>query len=135
MRSSNRGLAIAMMCVLAVASGAALSQHEVAAKNSITGDWTITFTLPGGQSASGTIAFRVDGNKLTGRVETAHTGPGTLQDGKWDNGKFTTTCVFEKHESIALSGEFKDGKLAGTFRTEGMEGKWEATRAAHAAND
>jgi hypothetical protein len=35
---------------------------------------------------------------------------------------------FEKHESIALMGEFKDGNLAGTFDTEGMTGKWTASR-------
>ena len=127
---SNRFMAVAMVCLVWAASSAALPQHETAAEDSINGDWKITFTLPGGQSASGTIAFRVEGNRLTGTVETAHTGPGTLQDGKWDHGKFTTTCVFEKHESIALAGEFKDGKLAGTFHTEGMDGTWEAARAA-----
>jgi hypothetical protein len=72
---------------------------------------------------------RKDGN-LTGTVESHHTGPGKLENLKWQNGRLSATCVFEKHESIALEGELKDGKLSGTFHTEGRDGTWEATRAA-----
>jgi len=55
-----------------------------------------------------------------------------LQGGAWSHNKLTGICVFDKHEAIALAGELRDGKLAGTFRTEGMDGKWEAVRASAA---
>lgn len=101
---------------------------QPAATDSIEGNWIVTFTIQG-QTVQGQMAFHTDGDKLSGTVETAHTGRGTLQGGAWSHNKMTGICVFEKHEAIALAGELRDGKLAGTFRTEGMDGKWEALRA------
>ena len=130
MRSYKFAL-VALACGLLTAS--AVAQHRTGKLDSIAGDWTITFTVQG-QTVSGKLWFRVEGDKLSGTVETAHTGPGTLQ-GKWANNKLSATCVFEKHESIALAGELKDGKLSGTFHTEGRDGAWEATRAGNAAGE
>ena len=124
----QRAILAAVASVVLVIGAAAQPQHG-SKSESIAGEWAITFTIAG-QTASGTITFAVDGDKLTGNVDSHHTGPGTLENGKWSNGKLSAKCVFEKHESIALDGEFKDGKLSGTFHTEGMEGTWEATRAA-----
>jgi hypothetical protein len=59
--------------------------------------------------------------------------PEKLQDGKFAASKLSATCVFDRHESIALMGELQGEKLVGTFRTEGRDGKWEATRAAKAS--
>lgn len=95
---------------------------------SIGGDWAVTFTVQG-QTVPGQMAFHADGDKLTGTLDTEHTGHGTLEGGAWSHDKLTGICVFEHHEAIALAGELRDGKLAGTFRTEGMDGKWEAVRA------
>ena len=83
-----------------------------------------------GQTVSGTLVLAVEGETVTGTVETQHTGPGKLQDGKFAASKLSATCVFDRHESMALMGELQGEKLVGTFRTEGRDGKWEATRTA-----
>src|SRR5579872_703193 len=129
MRSYKFAL-VALAWGLLIAS--AVAQHRAGKSDSIAGDWMVTFTIQG-QTASGKMSFQVKRGKLSGTVETAHTGPGTFQDGKWANNKLTATCIFQKHESIALTGELKDGKLSGTFHTEGTDGTWEATRAGNAA--
>lgn len=105
----------------------ASAQHSARPSASVAGKWNITFTLQG-QTAPGTLVLAIDGETLTGTVETHHTGPGKLQDGKFSATKLSATCVFEHHESIALTGELKNEKLVGTFHTEGMDGTWEATR-------
>jgi hypothetical protein len=77
------------------------------------------------------MSLQLDGEKLTGSIETAHTGPGTFQDGKWIDQKLTATLIFEKHESIVFMGGFQadnNQKLEGEFRTEGRTGKWQAER-------
>ena len=98
-----------------------------AASGSVKGDWNATFTIAG-QSVDGTISLDVNGKTLTGTVFTEHTGKGTVTDGTFDDNKLNCTLKFEKHESIALTGEFKDDKLSGTFDTEGMTGTWTAVR-------
>lgn len=96
--------------------------------HSITGDWIIHFQA-GHQSASGNFRLQADGDRVTGSVETAHTGPGTVQNGKWSDQKLSATLVFEKHESVALEGELKnDGTLAGHYTTEGRTETWQAKR-------
>ena len=49
-----------------------------------------------------------------------------MRDGKWVDGKLSFTLDFKKHESIAITGAVKEGKLAGQFTTEGFTEKWEA---------
>ena len=100
------------------------------AGNSIAGDWIVRFSVEN-QTVPGKMVLKMDGDKVTGTIETAHTGPGTVQDGKWSDGKLAATLVFEKHESIALTGGIPAGKnlkLEGQFSTEGRTGKWEAER-------
>jgi hypothetical protein len=97
----------------------------------LTGKWIVHFTVEN-QTVSGKMSLQLEGEKVTGSIETAHTGPGTFQDGKWIDGKLAATLVFEKHESIVFTGEFKgdnNQKLEGEFRTEGRTGKWQADRA------
>jgi hypothetical protein len=95
---------------------------------SITGDWIIHFQA-GHNSVSGNLRLHADGDRIAGSVETAHTGPGTVQNGKWNNQKLSATLVFEKHESVALEGELKnDGTLAGHYTTEGRTETWQADR-------
>lgn len=116
------GIVAAVLCC----SLAALAQRA-AATDSIDGDWTVTFTVQG-QTLSGQMVFHAHGEKLSGMVQTDHTGRGALRGGTWFHEKMAGVCVFEKHEAIALAGELRDGKLAGTFRTGGIDGTWEATR-------
>ena len=95
---------------------------------SIDGDWVITFQA-GGQSVSGNMHFKTEGEQLTGTVETAHTGPGTVQNGKWSQEKISLTFVFKKHEDVSLEGQLNaDGTLAGDYHTEGRTEKWRAER-------
>ena len=93
----------------------------------ISGEWHVVFSIAG-QTAEGTFNLKLDGDKVTGTVETAHTGPGTLSNGKWADGKLSFMLDFVKHESINVAGGTKDGKLQGDFATEGMTGTWVATK-------
>jgi hypothetical protein len=117
---------IAIACVALCCSAIAPGQHL--ASDSIDGKWIVTFTIQG-QTVSGQMTFHAHGEKLDGNVETKHTGEGTLIGGTWSHNKLTGIYIFEGHESIAIAGEFRQGRLAGVFRTEGMDGKWEAARA------
>lgn len=102
--------------------------QENATNPSIDGDWVITFQAQG-QSVSGNLHFKTDGERVTGTVETAHTGPGTVQNGKWSQQKINATLVFEKHEDVVLKGQLKgDGTLAGDYHTEGRTEKWQAVK-------
>jgi hypothetical protein len=114
--------ALALPCVL-------FGQHNASpADLSIAGDWIITFQAQG-HSVSGNLHLEADGKQLTGTIQTTHTGPGTVQNGKWSEQKLSATLVFEKHEAVALEGELKgDGRLAGDYRTEGRTEKWQAER-------
>ena len=99
-----------------------------AVNNSVTGDWIIHFQA-GKQNVSGNLHLEAAAEQLTGTIETAHTGPGTIQSGKWSNQKLSATCVFANHENVVLEGELKsDGTLAGKYTTEGRTETWNAER-------
>jgi len=104
-----------------------LAQSGAESKDPISGEWEGRFEIGGG---SATLAFnlKLDGDKVTGTAESAHTGPGTLSQGLLTDKKLSFTLNFAAHESIAVDGSLKDGQLSGEFRTEGMVGKWVAKR-------
>ena len=113
-----------------VCSALALASVVFAQPSAIDGDWVITLQAMG-KSVSGNLHFKTDGERVTGTVETAHTGPGTVQNGKWSQQKITATLVFQKHEDVVIEGELKaDGTLAGDYHTEGRTEKWSAERKA-----
>lgn len=93
----------------------------------ISGEWDGTFTLQG-TTVPVKFKFKLDGDKVTGTTESEHTGAGTLSKGTWAGKKLSFTMDFAAHESIAVTGVWKDGKLSGEFRTEGMQGTWEAKK-------
>ncbi len=103
--------------------------HQVSSPDAdpISGEWNVTFHVQE-TTAAATFKLKLDGNKVTGTAESAHTGPGTVRDGSWTENKLSFTLDFKNHESIALTGSLKDGKLSGEFRTEGFVEKWEATK-------
>jgi len=112
---------------------AAPASPPITSNQSITGDWIIHFQA-GHHSVSGNFRIQADGDRVSGTVETGHTGAGTIQNGKWSNQKLSATLVFEKHESVALEGELKsDGTLAGHYTTEGRTETWQAERGKTAA--
>lgn len=113
--------------------GAPPPSSTIVSDQAITGDWVIHFQA-GHQSVSGNLRLQSDGEQITGSIETGHTGPGTVQDGKWSKPKLSATLVFEKHESVALKGELKsDGTLGGHYTTEGRTETWMAERGKTAA--
>ena len=94
--------------------------------NSIAGDWDAAFEVEG-TTTPATFSFQLDGEKVTGKVYSAHTGPGTIS-GSWAKDKLDIKMEFAAHESIALTGALKEGKLVGEFRTEGFVSTWHAKR-------
>lgn len=103
--------------------------HAAAAddQDPISGEWNVTFYVHENKTPA-SFTFQVDGTTVTGTAYSEHTGPGTIRDGKYADGKLSFTLDFKKHESIVVSGRLKDGKLSGEFTTEGFTDKWEATK-------
>lgn len=116
--------AIIATIVLAVSTSLALAAVN---SDSVSGNWNITFKM-GEHVGEGKMTLTLNGDKVTGTVETAHTGPGTLSSGTYKDGKLSFTADFATHESIKFSGEIKDGKIQGEFATEGMTGTWAASK-------
>src|ERR1700730_15598475 len=90
------------------ASRAALREVEPSAAQSkdpigdpISGEWDGLFEIGG---ASGTLTFnlKLDGDKVTGTAESAHTGRGTLSQGLLVDNMLNFTLDFAAHESIAV---------------------------------
>ena len=107
-----------------------VNQHfhsSSAADDPLTGEWAVTFYVHDSKTPA-TFTFKLDGTKVTGTANSDHTGPGTIRDGKWVDGTLSFTLDFQKHESIAVNGALKNGKLVGEFSTEGFTEKWEATK-------
>jgi len=93
----------------------------------ISGEWNVSFFVHD-TTTPATFDLKLAGTKVTGTVYSEHTGPGTVREGKWTDGKLTLIFDFKNHESIAVDGAIKDGKLAGEFHTEGFTAKWEAKK-------
>jgi len=93
----------------------------------ISGEWNVSFFVHD-TTTPATFDLKLAGTKVTGMVYSEHTGPGTVREGKWTDGKLTLIFDFKNHESIAVDGAIKDGKLAGEFHTEGFTAKWEGKR-------
>jgi hypothetical protein len=115
-------IAIAALFCTAIEAG------QRAAADSIDGIWVVTFTIQG-QAVLGQMNFHAQGEKLGGSMDTQHTGHGAITGGAWSHNKLSGIYVFKAHEAIAIAGELRGGRLAGVFRSEGMDGKWEAVRA------
>lgn len=93
----------------------------------ISGRWEGKFDAMG-QIVPFTMSLKLDGDKVTGTLDSEHTGHGQAKDGVWKDGGMSFTLVFEKHESIAFTGKpIKDG-LEGEFKTEGFTAKWTAVK-------
>jgi hypothetical protein len=127
-------LILLALVVGAASQFAATAHHPVLAKDSdpISGEWEVSFFVEG-TTTPATFKFKLEGDKVTGTAESAHTGSGTIRDGSWKDNKLNFTLDFKSHESIAVSGTLKDGKLSGEFKTEGFVSTWEAKRKATAA--
>lgn len=112
---------------LSVQERLAGQEQSAESADNISGEWNVILFV-GKQTASATFIFKVDGEKVTGAVYSAHTGAGTIRDGSWVKSKLVATFKFSSHESVVINGTLKDNKLVGDFRSEDMVVKWEATR-------
>jgi hypothetical protein len=126
---------LAMLASVPLACSAAATvhnemwHHEVSrpAPDPISGEWAVSFKVQGTVTPA-TFKLKLDGDKVTGTADSAHTGPGTVRDGSWSENKLSFTLDFKNHESIAITGVLKDGMLTGEFRTEGFVSNWEAIK-------
>ena len=131
------------LATILFAAGSAIAQHHGALMGSepagprsmvkndgdpISGEWNVSFIVPGHGTTPATFTFKLDGEKVTGTCYSEHTGAGSVRDGKWADGKLSFILDFKKHESIAVRGELKDGRLVGEFTTEGFTANWEAKK-------
>ncbi len=131
------GAAIVAILAASITACAAVARHQQIfahefvfqeqQKDPISGDWNVTFFVQDSKTPA-TFSFRLDGTSVTGTAYSEHTGPGTIRDGKWVDGKLSFTLDFKKHESIVVTGALRNGVLAGEFATEGFTDKWEATK-------
>lgn len=120
---------IALVAVLTGLTGLAAQGSKAPRPDPLSGTWNVTFMVPGYPPTPATFELKVEGEKVTGAIQSEHTGSGKVTEGVWKDGKLSFTAVFEKHESIAISGSIESGKLGGEFRTEGFVAKWEGTKA------
>lgn len=139
MNSKLFSIAIGALLVVSVSGCSAVAAHHQALfghshhgatasnQDPISGDWNVTFYVHENKTPA-SFTLKVDGTTVTGTAYSDHTGPGTIRDGKYADGKLSFTLDFKKHESIVVNGAFKDGKLSGEFSTEGFTDKWEATK-------
>jgi hypothetical protein len=114
-------------CIAAIDRGNAASCAQT--PDNISGDWKASFEVEDIKTPV-TFSLKLDGQRVTGTANSDHTGPGTLKDGRWVNGELSFTMDFTAHESVVVTGRFKDGKLVGEFATEGRRGTWEASKGA-----
>ena len=108
-------------------SGASRSASATQTPDLISGDWDALFKV-GEHTSPASFKFKLDGDKVIGTAESGHTGPGTIRDGSWIDGKLSFTLDFKTHESIAITGKLQETKLVGEFTTEGFTSTWEATK-------
>ncbi len=130
MRSRIFTSLILIMLALAAASQFSANIRSVGATQTpdlISGDWDALFKV-GEHTSPASFKLKLDGDKVTGTAESAHTGPGTVRDGSWVDGKLSFTLDFKTHESIAITGKLQEAKLVGEFTTEGFTSTWEATK-------
>lgn len=97
--------------------------------DAISGEWNVSFYVQG-TTTPATFKLMLNGDKVTGTAESAHTGPGTIRDGSWKENKLSFTLDFAKHESIAITGHLEGDNLVGEFTTEGFTAKWDGKKKA-----
>jgi len=122
------GLIVMMIAVAGFSfSGTSQSAQATQTPDLISGDWDALFKV-GERTSPASFKLKLDGDKVTGTAESAHTGPGTIRDGSWIDGKLSFTLDFKTHESIAITGKLQETKLVGEFTTEGFTSTWEAMK-------
>src|SRR5262249_47916823 len=94
----------------------------------ISGEWDTFLTLAGsGDEIPLTLKLKLDHGKVTGAFESDHLGSGDVKDGSWAGNKLNLSFEMS-HGLIKLTGELKQGELAGKFDAGHMQGTWQAKK-------
>jgi len=135
-------LAAMIFATILLTAGSAIAKHHAAFMGNerttsapitsddsdpISGEWNVLFFVQETPTPA-IFNLKLAGTKVTGTAYSEHTGSGAVREGKWADGRLTLIFDFKNHESIAVDGLMKDGKLAGEFHTEGFTAKWEAKK-------
>ncbi len=123
---TSSGLVALLLLASGLAGPAAPRSSSVA--DPISGTWDVTFHVEGYPPTPATFELKLNRTRLTGTIQSEHTGSGDVTEGSWERGKLSFVAVFKNHESIAVTGTLADGNLAGEFTTEGFTAKWEAVK-------
>jgi hypothetical protein len=118
---------VGIALIAGVISLPAAAQNEKMDSDPISGEWIVSFYVKA-TTTPAKFTLQLDGAKVTGTAESAHTGPGTVREGSWKENKLSFTLDFAKHESIAINGHLEGDKLVGEFTTEGFTAKWDAKK-------
>jgi len=94
----------------------------------ISGEWDALLTLAGGgHEIPLTLKLKLDHDKVTGAFKSDHLGSGDVKDGSWAANKLNLS--FETRRGlIKLTGELKQGELAGKFDAGHKQGTWQAKK-------
>lgn len=113
-----------------VIHSAAASEPAAYKSDPISGQWDASFEAENGNSFTLTLNLQLEGDKVTGTYESAHTkGGDRISKGTWTANKNKLGLALETgHGTMVLTGILKDGKLAGEFDGGQMRGKWEAQK-------
>jgi len=96
--------------------------------DTVSGDWNASLTSEASQTGFAlTLKLKLEGTKVTGSYESDHVGSGKISKGSWAANKLNITLE-TNHGLITLTGELKQGKLAGKFDAGPMHGTWQASR-------
>lgn len=93
----------------------------------ISGNWTTSLVAAGNSTFTLTMKLKLEGDKLTGSYESDHVGSGKISKGTWAANKLSLTLE-TNHGPITLTGDLKQGKLAGKFNSGPMQGTWQANK-------
>src|SRR5262249_38504247 len=104
-------------------------QHKRPAHQSedlISGEWDTSLTPTGrGDQIPLTLKLKLDRDRVTGTFESDHLGSGDVKDGSWAANKLNLSFEMS-HGLIKLTGELKQGELAGKFDAGHKQGTWQA---------
>ena len=96
----------------------------VASAADVTGKWTAEVPGRGGNTATNTFVFKVDGAKLTGTMDGGRGGPVEISEGKvdGDNVSFLVVRTFNDQTfKIAFKGKVSGSEIKFTRTIEGMD--------------
>jgi hypothetical protein len=122
-------VALMASSLLTISTGA--GQHKRPANQNedpISGEWDAFLTPAGsGDEIPLTLKLKLDRDKVSGAFESDHLGSGNVKDGSWAGNKLNLSFEMS-HGLIKLTGELKQGKLAGKFDAGHMQGTWQAKK-------